>query len=446
MKLELMQRVFWSALLVGGLAACGTDSDDTEATTGGSDTTEPQALTIAETAVADGRFETLVAALTQAELVDVFAGEGTFTVFAPTDDAFAALPDGVLDSLLLEENKGTLQDILKYHVLGSVVRAGDIAAGRTWAESLQGDNIVIDLVDGAVTLWNANVVITDIECSNGVIHVIDAVITPPATIAEKAIANPEFSTLVTALEKADLVSALNGTDELTVFAPTNAAFAALDQDQLAAILDNVPLLTTVLQSHVVGGAIFSSDIATGATPVTTLSGAQALVVNDTNGVHIGNATVAAADISASNGVIHVIEDVIVVLNTIALVANTNPSFTRLAAALEATELTQTLNSVGAFTVFAPVDAAFEAIDSTIATLSTEQIRDVLLYHVLGQPVRSTEIATGSVDSLLAGQQLDVTVEGGAVSINESATVVTVDVETSNGVIHVIDSVLVPSSL
>ena len=97
-------------------------------------------------------------------------------------------------------------------------------------------------------------------------------------------------------------------------------------------------------------------------------------------------------------------------------------------------------------MFAPVDAAFEAIDSTIATLSTEQVRDVLLYHVLGQPVRSTEIATGSVDSLLAGQQLDLVVNNGAVSINESASVVTADVETSNGVIHVIDSVLVPSSL
>ena len=190
----------------------------------------------------------------------------------------------------------------------------------------------------------------------------------------------------------------------------------------------------------------SSDIAAGATAVDTLSGAQALVVNDANGVHIGNATVAQADVTASNGVIHVLDEVIVVLNTIALVANTNPNFTRLAAALEATELTQTLNSVGAFTVFAPVDAAFEAIDSTIATLSTEQVRDVLLYHVLGQPVRSTEIATGSVDSLLAGQQLDLVVNNGAVSINESASVVTADVETSNGVIHVIDSVLVPSSL
>ena len=190
----------------------------------------------------------------------------------------------------------------------------------------------------------------------------------------------------------------------------------------------------------------SSDIAAGATAVDTLSGAQALVVNDSNGVHIGNATVAQADVTASNGVIHVLDEVIVVLNTIALVANTNPNFTRLAAALEATELTQTLNSVGAFTVFAPVDAAFEAIDSTIATLSTEQVRDVLLYHVLGQPVRSTEIATGSVDLLLAGQQLDLVVNNGAVSINESASVVTADVETSNGVIHVIDSVLVPSSL
>ena len=100
MKLDIMRRVLISALFVGGLAACGDTTDETDATTGGDTNTETEALSIAETASADGRFTTLVAALQQAELVDVFAGEGTFTVFAPTDDAFAALPEGLLETLL----------------------------------------------------------------------------------------------------------------------------------------------------------------------------------------------------------------------------------------------------------------------------------------------------------------------------------------------------------
>ena len=162
MKLDIMTRAHQRSIRRWPRCLWGHDRRN-RCTTGGSTNTETEALSIAETASADSRFTTLVAALQQAELVDVFAGEGTFTVFAPTDDAFAALPEGLLETLLEDENKPLLQDILKYHVLGSVVRAGDIAEGRTWAASLQGDNIVIDLADGAVKLWDANVVITDIE-------------------------------------------------------------------------------------------------------------------------------------------------------------------------------------------------------------------------------------------------------------------------------------------
>ena len=135
--------------------------------------------TIVDIAVADGRFNTLVAAVTAAELVDTLKGEGPFTVFAPTDDAFAALPAGTLDSLLLPENKQALTDILLYHVVSGKVMASDVI-GLTSAPTVLGKDITITIKDGNVFLNDTvQVIITDIEASNGVIHVIDAVLLPP---------------------------------------------------------------------------------------------------------------------------------------------------------------------------------------------------------------------------------------------------------------------------
>ena len=135
--------------------------------------------TIVDIAVADGRFNTLVAAVTAADLVETLNSEGPFTVFAPTDDAFAALPAGTLDSLLLPENKQQLTDILLYHVVSGKVMASDVV-GLTSATTVLGKDITITVKDGSVFLNDTvQVIITDIEASNGVIHVIDAVLLPP---------------------------------------------------------------------------------------------------------------------------------------------------------------------------------------------------------------------------------------------------------------------------
>lgn len=132
--------------------------------------------TIVDVAVDNGSFTTLVAAVQAADLVDTLSGDGPFTVFAPTDEAFAALPEGLLDALLLPENVEVLTQILTYHVVSGAVFAADVATGDV--ATVEGSTIALEVVDGGVTVNGANVVTADVEASNGVIHVIDQVIVP----------------------------------------------------------------------------------------------------------------------------------------------------------------------------------------------------------------------------------------------------------------------------
>jgi uncharacterized surface protein with fasciclin (FAS1) repeats len=177
-------------LLAFGLvaAACGDDdaSSDTQATTttaAAATTTQAPAeeemvesMDIVDTALAAGNFTTLAAALTAADLVDTLKGEGPFTVFAPTDEAFAALPEGTVEALLADIP--ALTDILLYHVVSGAVDA-ETVAGLDSATTVQGSDITIEIVDGAVVLNGVTMVIaTDIEASNGIIHVIDSVLLP----------------------------------------------------------------------------------------------------------------------------------------------------------------------------------------------------------------------------------------------------------------------------
>lgn len=133
---------------------------------------------IVDTAMAAGNFKTLVAAVKAAGLVDTLKGKGPFTVFAPTDEAFAKLPAGTVEELLKPENKKKLTDILTYHVLSGKVMAADVKTME--AKTVQGSSAMVKVADGKVTIDKANVVKTDIEASNGVIHVIDSVIMPAA--------------------------------------------------------------------------------------------------------------------------------------------------------------------------------------------------------------------------------------------------------------------------
>ena len=332
-------------------AACG-DSDDDDAEP--AETTEAAAPaadgTIVDVATAAGDFDTLVAAVGAAGLAETLSGEGPFTVFAPTDDAFAALPEGLVDALL--EDTDTLSQILTYHVVEGEVLAADVVE-LTEAPSVNGDTIDISVSDdGAVMVDGANVVTTDIAATNGVIHVIDAVILPegivlpdhggddmeemddesmdeemtddteaPAedeaaaegdaevgTLVEVATEAGSFETLLAAATAAGLVETLNGPGPVTVFAPTDDAFAALPEGTVEGLLEDIPALTEILTLHVVAGEVPAADVVT-LTEAATVNGEVLPVVVDGDTVMIGTATVVQNDVQASNGIIHIIDSV-----------------------------------------------------------------------------------------------------------------------------------------
>ena len=314
--------------------------------------------TIVEVAVASGAFPTLVAAVQAAGLVDVLSGDGPFTVFAPTEDAFAAALaalDMTAEDLL--GNTELLTAVLTYHVLPLAAPAEVVLTLDGQSVTTVGGAEITITIDGAAVMVNdATVVATDIEASNGVIHVIDTVLLPPTgepaeemdqaaeempgdeteeaapapappeppaepeepaepgTIVEVAVASGAFPTLVAAVQAAGLVDVLSGDGPFTVFAPTEDAFAAA----LAALdmtaedlLGNTELLTAVLTYHVLPLAAPAEVVLTlDGQSVTTVGGAEITITIDGAAVMVNDATVVATDIEASNGIIHVIDTVL----------------------------------------------------------------------------------------------------------------------------------------
>lgn len=267
---------------------------------------------IVDTAVGAGSFNTLVAAVKAAGLVDTLKGKGPFTVFAPTDEAFAKLPAGTVESLLKPENKAKLQAILTYHVVPGAVKAADVVK-LTGATTVQGQNVDIKVADGKVMVDGANVVKTDIQTSNGIIHVIDSVILPnDKDIVDTAVNAGSFKTLVAAVKAAGLVDTLKGDGPFTVFAPTDEAFAKLPAGTIDTLLkpENKDKLIAILTYHVVPGKVMASDVVK-VSSAKTVNGKEVAVRVSDAGVNVGDAKVIATDIDTSNGVIHVIDTVII---------------------------------------------------------------------------------------------------------------------------------------
>jgi transforming growth factor-beta-induced protein len=211
-------------------------------------------LNLVETAEAAGQFGTLLAAAEATGLVATLSFEGPFTVFAPTDAAFAALPAGTLDAVLADTE--LLTSILLYHVVPGRVLASDLSDGQV-VTTAEGRPVRVTLGGGA-RVNGANVVTPDVTASNGVIHVIDAVLIPVEDNVETAVA-AGFETLVAAVQAAGLEDALRAPGPFTIFAPTDAAFAALPDGALEALLKDPDALAEVLTYHVVPGRVFASD-------------------------------------------------------------------------------------------------------------------------------------------------------------------------------------------
>ena len=260
---------------------------------------------IVDTAVAAGSFQTLVAAVKAAGLVDTLKGAGPFTVFAPTDAAFAKLPKGTLESLLKPENKQKLASILTLHVVPGRLAAADFS-GKTHATTVHGTDLLFATTSEGVKVDLASVVNADVFATNGVIHVIDRVLLPKDVVETAAVAG-QFKTLLAAAKAAGLVKALKAPDAtLTVFAPTDKAFSGLPPGTVEDLLRpaNRQRLAAILKHHVLPRRLVLTSQS-----LTTLQG-DSVQVRAAGPARVEEARVLLADVKATNGVIHVIDQVL----------------------------------------------------------------------------------------------------------------------------------------
>ena len=254
----------------------------------------------------------LAAVLDSTGLDEALAGPGPFTVFAPTDAAFDALPPEVILGLLMDN--AALTNVLTYHVAGDSLTSGDLSDGQQ-ITTLFGEDVTVSIMDGTVMINDATVIVADLIGSNGVVHVIDAILLPPvptpATVVDIVVNSPAHNILEAAVVAAGLVDALSGEGPFTVFAPTDAAFAALPAGLIDELLaDPTGALTDILTYHVVAGAAaMSTDLTDGQT-IATLQGEEVTISIDGMMVMVNDATVIVADLVADNGVVHVIDAVL----------------------------------------------------------------------------------------------------------------------------------------
>ena len=325
MKVDIKRSILLAIVPVAlVVAACSSTASATPAPATPAASPSPAAMgDIVATAKAAGSFGTLLKAATAAGLVETLQGAGPFTVFAPTDDAFAALPAGALDKLLADPE--ALKQVLLYHVVSGKVTSDQVVK-LTSADTVEGSPIAIAVKDGKVSLNGSTQVTTaDVEASNGVIHVIDQVLMPPAMVASPApsasaaamddiVATAKaagtFSTLLKAATAAGLVETLQGPGPFTVFAPTDEAFAALPAGTLDKLLADPEALKKILLYHVVSGEV-TADQVVGMTSADSVEGSPIAIAVKDGKVYLNDAAqVVATDIKASNGVIHVIDNVI----------------------------------------------------------------------------------------------------------------------------------------
>ena len=416
---------------------------------------------------------TLKAAVDACSLDATLSGPGPFTLFAPTDAAFNALPLGTVPALL--NDIPLLTNILLHHVVGDSVMSGMLSNGQV-VTTLLGTDVTVTINSSGVYIDNAMVTVADVVADNGVVHVIDAVLLPNPgctdpnatnydstaivddgscvyatnTVYDVVVTSPDHSVLEIGIDTCGLDGFLSGPGPFTLFAPTDAAFNALGPATLLSLLADLPQLTNILKHHVVGDSVMSGMLSNGQV-VTTLLGTDVVVTIDPTGVYIDGAMVTVADIVADNGVVHVIDAVLIPQppagNSVYDIIVASPDHTTLALAIDTAGLTGTLKGPGPFTVFAPTDAAFNALPSgTLASLLNDlpQLADILKHHVVGDSVMSGMLSNGQVVTTLLGTDVTVTINSSGVYI-DNAMVTVADIVADNGVVHVIDAVLLPSS-
>jgi len=421
---------------------------------------------ITDLAIGNENLQNLVAALVAADgdLPTVLRGDGPFTVLAPTDEAFETFLDG---AALADIPVDVLTNVLLNHVISGEVSSTDLTGlGSGYTSTLatgagdQNVSLFFDTTDGVTFNGVSSVVTPDVKALNGIVHVVNAVIDIP-NIVDHAVANPGLTSLVGALTDGgnttftDLLS--NEEETFTVFAPGNDAFSAFTNP-------NTNDLNAILSNHVVvGAAAFSSGLTNSYVNTAAEFATDenlSLYINTDDGVTLnGTSNVMMADIVASNGVIHTV-DAVIDLPTVVTFAAADPNFSTLVQAL--TELTPNTDFVSVlsaqdgagsdpFTVFAPTNTAFDALASIPAEAD---LIPILQHHVVaGANVRSGDLSDGATATTLEGDMITINLPGTGDNIaditdgagNPGIGIDAVDVQAINGVIHVVDTVLIPNT-
>ena len=513
MKKLFFLKNLWLFLLAGFLlTSCENEDDGAQRQTAQSTDVTANIVEVAQDTEA---LSSLVAAVLKADELDetdlagTLSGEGPFTVFAPTNDAFAALLGSLegfdsLEDFDTDEEKELLVTILTYHVVAGVAaQSGDLSDGQV-ITTFQGEDVTISL-EGGVFVQDktedlAEVILPDVQASNGVVHVVNKVLIPQevldalngeeeeeGTLVDLVVETEALSILEAAVIKAGLVDTLNSDGPFTVFAPTDDAFLALLEllgDDYNSLDDfdteeEMMLLKNVLLYHVIPAEVFAADLAPGSVgtafsgnDLEIIASGETFVIGDATDI---NANITGTDFTASNGVAHTIDKVLLpqaaldfvaqmnLKNIVEIAVETDDLSLLVEALIQADAgLVEALSGEGPFTVFAPTNDAFQdLLDAlgpdyhSIADFDTPEEKELLIkvltYHVIaGVAAFSTDLFDGQSITTLQGEDVGVNIKNGTVHIEDAtdtnATVVIPDVEASNGVVHVINKVLLPQEV
>ncbi len=406
---------------------------------------------------ADGGFTTLLRALDVSGLDEELTGEGPFTLFAPTDAAFEALPDDVVESLLVEPDR--LEELLGIHLLdGAHTRTA--LSQRDDVPTQDGRTLVIESSGATLAVGGATLTKPDQRAKNGILHSVDAVIVPegfelvpgePITVVDLGDEAGTFTTLLAALDAANLTSTLRGEGPFTLFAPTDEAFAALPDGTLEEILADPAALEQLLTAHITGGVQRSAQLAE-RDDIATVTGQVLTITADDRGIVIGGSLITTADMEADNGILHAIDSVIFPeglalgsQETAIDVLEEADGFDTFLEALSATGQADDLRGPGPFTVFAPTDEAFAALPESVqASLDDPEVFGaVVSAHYTSESVAATTIAeTGSV-RVSSGEEIAAISDGELIWVGGARLIESLD--SGNAAIHVVDRVIIPPS-
>jgi transforming growth factor-beta-induced protein len=424
--------------------------------------------TVVDLAVATDSLSTLVAAATAADLVEVLSDdENNLTLFAPTNDAFDALPAGLLTALLTPGFKMHLEEILLYHAFPDAAVLSTALEAIQLLEMANGEFVTVTSDAGVVTVETtagvtSTVTTADVAGSNGVVHIIDGVLVP-STIGATVIDLDDFdySTLLSLITLADLDATLMSAGPFTLFAPDNDAFEEdISEANLAFLIseEGAEMLASILTYHVVAGSV-TSDLVTDGAMVATVQGEMLEFEIDDSFVIVNDlATVIDEDILAFNGVTHGIDTVLFPFETVVELAAATAELSTLVAAASAAGLVEDLGLFEiTLTVFAPTNDAFAALPAGLVDLLLtpgfkKHLTEILLYHAFEDAaVLSTDLEATQELSMINGEMVTVNKsDTGVVTVvtngGTTATVTAADMVGSNGVVHIIDGVLVPSSI